>query len=292
MFDYMTRTVVAGIDGSDYSTKAALWAANEAERRGLPLRLLHTYLSLGGSVPSTVMVPEEYFDAPRRLAHGIATRTAGAVIHQFPGLDVHSTLHSGAPAPALIAASEHADLTVVGTRGKHRSTLGSVAVKVAEHATGPVVVVPEHSTVDSSAGVLVGTDGSDESEPALRFAFEFAAGRAVPLTVVHSWDEAPLDDLQRATLLPVNRAVIDEEHATLLRDQVAPWAEKFPEVTVHELVGRGRPDAVLLHEAQRLQPSLIVIGSRGRGAFRGLLLGSTSRRVIVHAEHPVAVIRN
>lgn len=70
---------------------------------------------------------------------------------------------------------------------------------------------------------------------------------------------------------------------------MAVWQEKYPDVPVETVVTRGRPVRTLLERGEHAQ--LIVVGSRGRGGFKGMLLGSTSQALVTHAPCPVAVVR-
>jgi nucleotide-binding universal stress UspA family protein len=72
-----------------------------------------------------------------------------------------------------------------------------------------------------------------------------------------------------------------------MNTRMSGWLEKYPDVAVEQLVVRERPIPVLLGR----RAGLLVVGSRGRGGFAGMLLGSTSQALIYHAPCPVAVVR-
>lgn len=197
------------------------------------------------------------------------------------------------PAAALVAASEHAGVVVVGNRGCGGFTgllLGSVGVELAAHAACPVVIVrhDDRSAGPEAGRVVVGIDGSHDAEHALQFAFEQASYRNAGLTALHAYqwpastgpgDMLPLaydpDDLR------------DDERRTL-SESTSGWAEKYADVDIRHTVVRGRPAAVLIEASAGAE--LLVVGSRGRGGFKGLLLGSVSQAAIHHAACPVAVI--
>jgi nucleotide-binding universal stress UspA family protein len=96
----------------------------------------------------------------------------------------------------------------------------------------------------------------------------------------------------RSITLEVGEA--QEEHA-VISEQLAGWAEKYPDVRAHEYVFRGPAAECLIgyagHAPLVQQPQLIVVGSRGRGGLTGFVLGSTSHAVIAHAACPVIVVR-
>lgn len=178
-----------------------------------------------------------------------------------------------------------------------QTLLGSVAMRIATHARSPVVVVRTDphdgpsSPVAADAPVMVGVDGSAESELALGFALEEASLRRVGLVAVRTWDEEPLDGFLRVYPLEVDRSAMDERERTLLHEQVQGWAEKYPHVPITHSIVQGQPSGALLRQAAEVGPALLVVGSRGRGGFTGLVLGSTSHELIAYASGPVAVIR-
>jgi nucleotide-binding universal stress UspA family protein len=88
----------------------------------------------------------------------------------------------------------------------------------------------------------------------------------------------------------LNGAAVEDQQRRLLAAHLVGWAEKYPDVPLIQAVHVGRPSNALLEANETYTPSLIVVGSRGRGGFAGLLLGSTSRELISYAPCPVAVV--
>ena len=217
------------------------------------------------------------------------------------GLVVTTAVHSERPPLALRDASEHALVTVVGSHGMgviSDVVLGSVAMRLASQARSPLVVVRSDSdkerAAEPTAGgapVIVGCDGSGEFDAAVAFAFEEASMRGVRLVAVHSWDDEPLDGFLRAYPVELDRAVIDEDGRRVLSEQLAGHTDRYPDVRVDQLVKRGKAGASLLRCCQAMKPCLVVVESRGRGGFAGLLLGSTSQTLIAHACCPAAIVR-
>jgi nucleotide-binding universal stress UspA family protein len=206
-------------------------------------------------------------------------------------LQVEPILDVGRPARILLEHARHAQLVVVGSRGHGDFSallLGSTSLQVAMHAPCPVIVVrwPRPGAVSgpSVGRIVVGIDGSELSESAVAFAFDEADRRDVGLTALHAW-ESPLPEA-----LPTHewQAVEDEERA-LLAERLAGWGEKYPDVDVDHRVVRG--DAIANLVAESVGAELTVVGSRGAGGFRGLVLGSVSHGLLHHAGSPVAVVR-
>lgn len=285
--------IVVGLDGSPESLTAARWAAHDARLRGLPLHLVHTY-----SIPAVGMIG---YTVPTALTDGLYATgeqilaDARTELHAtYPDLEITDRLVQADPRPVLVGESAEAALTVVGNRGGGRIpdvVLGSVAVHVAAHARSPVAVIPAGSAAPTAAvgPVRLGVDGSPISEAAVGFAFDEADRRRAILQAVIVWDDADLRGLVAAGT-PLDLVEDGKEHA-LLAEQLAGWRDKYPDVVVEPVVHRGRAAAALLQADDGPAPQMIVVGSRGRGGFTGLLLGSTSHSLIGHSPWPVLVVR-
>jgi nucleotide-binding universal stress UspA family protein len=199
-----------------------------------------------------------------------------------PG-EVRPLLISGQPAAVLCERSHTAAMVVVGSRGRGGIAgmlLGSVSWQVAAHAHCPVVVVRGHwrPAGDYSPGpVVVGTDGSPASDAALGFGFEEAALRGAPLLAVCALADAP-------GCLGGDLYLQEEVQQAIIRQK-----KRYSEVAVLREVAQGGARAALLAAAHDAQ--LLVVGSRGRGGIKGMLLGSVSQAVLHHAPCPVAVVR-
>jgi nucleotide-binding universal stress UspA family protein len=284
------HAVVAGVDGSESALRAVRWAAEEAARRRLPVRLVAAY-----ALPAGRLIGDPGLGVdPRAVLRDAALRqladAADAAAEAAPGTPVEQEAVSGLAVPVLEAEADRAALVVLGDRGLGGFTgllLGSVAVALAAHGACPVVVVrgPERAQAGPEP-VVVGVDGSPAGEAAVAFAFRAAALRGAPLVAVHTWWDLQLD-AQVAALVDWTAAEAQEQE--LLAERLAGWAQEFPEVPVRRLVLRDQPARALVEESTRAQ--LVVVGSRGRGGVRGLLMGSVSQALLHHAECPVAVVR-
>lgn len=230
------------------------------------------------------------------LQHGLDTAVTYAQ-HLLGDERADGVLRLKQPAAALIEEADRADLLVVGS-GSHSilsaMMLGSVAGAVAAQALCPVAVVrgsvgdlqPDGSPI-RRAGIVVGVDGSEQSDRALEFAFEQAASRGLPIRLVHCWQ--PRDYVDPAYWDDERLAAQMEERRLRLNDSVAPYREKYPSVQDTAELVRGGPGPVLVHLSE--DADMLVVGSRGHGVA-GLLLGSVSQNVLHHAHCTVAVVRH
>ncbi|WP_327001836.1 universal stress protein [Dactylosporangium sp. NBC_01737] len=279
--------VVVGVDGSSDGRRAVQWAAADAARRRRPLHLLHghewptiTYPMAGMALP--VIYETETRESPARIL-------ADAVL-QARDVDAELQISTEATAelcvPALLEASRHASLVVVGNRGLGGFTallVGSTGVELASHATCPVVIVrhAEHPDGGNTGRVVIGVDGSHGAHEALGVAFEQAAFRGCGLTAIHAYHRPPAG---------ADPGTIRHGERLMLAESLAGWREKYPQVDVRLDAAPGRAGGVLTDASAGAQ--LLVVGARGRGGFVGLLLGSVSQAVVHHACCPVAVVRH
>jgi nucleotide-binding universal stress UspA family protein len=205
-------------------------------------------------------------------------------------LDVQTKLYTHGIVPALVDATTDAAMVVVGDRGMNsfgRHLLGSVSAGLVHHAHCPVAVIHDDAaalTGHRGAPVLLGVDGSSASELATSVAFEMAARRGVGLVALHAWS-----DVGVFPLLGMDWRVNRGEGSEVLAQCVAAWQGKYPDVRVERRLHCDQPARWLVVESQRAQ--LVVVGSRGRGGFSGMLLGSVSSAVAQSACVPVIVAR-
>jgi nucleotide-binding universal stress UspA family protein len=285
----VTAPVVVGVDGSPCSLDAVDLAAREAVLRGRPLRVVYAFIwpYLGVPLGPPAMGPPDggLFNEAQRIVDTALARARTAA----PTVQVTGATITGDAAAVLIEQSRTAALVVVGDRGLGGFTgllVGSVAVQLAEHGSGPVLVARGRTA--PTGDVLVGVDGSPANDPAIGFAFEEAALRDCALTALHTWSgpasTGPGDMLPLVYDVPE----VEGDEARVLAEALAGWHDKFPDVVVRRRLVLGRVRPALVEATQHAQ--LIVVGTRGRGGFTGLLLGSVSQAVLHHAGCPVAVV--
>lgn len=290
-FQHTGRTVVVGVDGSESATEAVRWAAPEAVRRGVPLRVVTAFAWPPERGPGHPGLGEPYWQVLLERSRGLLAAAATSARETAPGAEVAEQLVLGSPIGVLSVESRRAQLVVIGNRGRGGVTgllAGSVAVGLAGHVSCPVVVVRGAGLADAGHAdlpVVVGVDGSPASEAALAFAFDAASVRAVPLLAVHTWWDLVLDPLAASL---TDWDLIEADEQVVLAECLAGWGAKYPDVRVHRLVQRERPAHTLVAQSARAQ--LVVVGSRGRGALAGLVLGSVSHALLHRSLCPVAVV--
>lgn len=199
---------------------------------------------------------------------------------------------TGAAAQVLVAESEHAQLVVLGTRGLGGFSgllIGSSTVQVSAHAACPVAVVPPAGPDRVDGPVVVGVDGSEISSHALEIGYEQAQARGARLVAVHAWREPVAIGPGDVLPLVYDVDAVEEDERRVLAESVAGWQEKYPDVEVEQRLVRSQAAQALLAAAESAQ--LLVVGSRGRGGFRGLLLGSVSQTLLHHMPCPLVIVR-
>jgi nucleotide-binding universal stress UspA family protein len=283
------RPVVVGVDGSGSAYRAVEWAAAEATRRGVPLRLARAFSWTTSDHPTRQSGRvAQYRDQLLEIARQQVARAARIAEDTCPGIETATQVEIGAPIEVLGSEARRAQLLVLGDRGLGGVAglvLGSVAVALAARGACPVVIV-RGETRNTDGPVVVGIDGSPVSEAALGFAFDAAAVRGAELVALHAWSPTAVDKALERVL--DWDAVADEEDA-VLAERLSGWGQKYPQVTVRRSVVRDGAARALVDASRGAQ--LVVVGSRGRGNAAGLLLGSVSHGVLHAAHCPVAIVR-
>ncbi len=217
--------------------------------------------------------------------------TAKAIAQAIkPDLDVVTPIQSRGPIDTIVTESQRAQPVVLGSRGYggFRALLaGSTALGVAAAAQCPVAVV-RGTVPDPTAPVVVGVDGTPVSEAALAFAFDEAALRGVPLVVVHAWSDYPVGGGLSSGGFDLDLGAVKAEEAEILAERLAGWSSKYPDVVQRREIARDGAARALLEQAEQAQ--LVVVGTRGQGAMKSLMLGSTSHALLHHAPCPVVVV--
>lgn len=273
--------VVVGVDGSAASHRAVDIAAAAARRLHRPLHVLHA--TGVGIVPWTV----ERLAAQDQITEGSARQAREAA----PDLDVTRETVVADPSAALVDASATAALVVVDCGGLGRASgllLGSTSRAVAAHAQCPVLLTPHTGSWKEHGPVVVGVDASEHSAPAIAWAYAEASTRGAPLLAVHTWWWEEPDPFLAGRDWEDEWRDVTETQRLEVAEMLAGWQEKYPEVQVSTTLVRGHAPTILAEESRDAQ--LLVVGTRGRGGFAGLLLGSVSASLITHTRCPMTVV--
>lgn len=281
----MTEPIVVATDGSRGATAAVEWAVDDAARRGRTLRIVYVEkpIMYGGQAY------ERASDDVIRMEGERLLEEAARLATEFRGkVDVSTELLYGDIAEVLRAQSEGAAEIVLGSRGLGGFAgllLGSVGLRLAGHAVGPVIIVRGAAAMVYGE-IVAGVDIVEAAQPVLEYAFEQAKMRGAGLHVIHAWDLPARGfgvgfTLDTEKIAPAVRAYL---HSAL-----APWREMYPDVLVTESTPCANAIVALCEASARAD--LVVVGSHGRGAIPSAALGSVSHGTLHYAYCPVAVVR-
>lgn len=283
--------IVVGWDGSADARAALDWAVREARSQHHGVRVVYCEPDLHAWDGAAAAMSGAPVLSPTMVSEGDALVARAAELVAAAGVDVEAVNTVGSIAAKLVEESRSAVMVVLGSRGHGALSsviLGSTVAHVASHAHCPVIVA--QADTEAAGPIVVGVDGSDVSQHLVGWAIEQASRHGLALEVLHAYTipvypgvvpYVPPDEITKSTL-EIERRVTAET--------LAGWREQYPDVAVTTTVRLGRPAPLLVAATQRA--SLTVVGSRGRGAFLGMLLGSTSQSLLQHAMGSVAVLRH
>ncbi|MCD4548998.1 universal stress protein [Schaalia sp. lx-260] len=288
-----TEVVLVGVDGSKESLDAASWATARALRTGARIHLMCTYAVASYSAAALdagYTVIDD--DALRRGAQQVVDE-AMEYVRERGAQHVSSSVEAGDPAGILVEMSREVDLIVVGSRGRGGFAdrlLGTVSASLPAHAHCPVVVVPRHTSGKKFTPIeriVVGVDGSEAVSVALKHSVAEAAVWDARLTAVSAVPLASGGTMMSWLPTAVDRrALLDDIRQSLSQAVDAACDGKDMKVARHVL--DGSPASLLIEFSTAVD--LIVVGTRGRGGFAGVLLGSTSQTVLHHSTCPVMIV--
>ncbi|MFL1897787.1 universal stress protein [Streptomyces tauricus] len=284
------RVIVVAVGRSAHGRAAADWAAREALRRGLPLRVIHVVPpdALGAARPG-LFGPGPVTD-PESVVDDVAAELTGR--HPELRLDAPQYIAEAVPEPSALCRD--AEIVVLGLPSRHGSSAGipgSTVRQIADASTRPVVLVPDGPVRASPAyrpsRITVGVDARDPAGGAIGFAFGTARRWHARLRVLHAWTLPPSTTELPFSVPEEDRATWEDHEVQLLSDAVRPWRAKYPDVPIVE-------DVVLFSPAEALvrnpgNSELVVVG--GRNPYgHGSGLSATAESLLRHATCPVAVV--
>ncbi|MBP2183690.1 universal stress protein [Amycolatopsis magusensis] len=285
--------VLVAVDGSEPALAATRWAVEEAVRLHAPLMILSAYGLDDVSFAMRVYPPMEWLEAKKEAAEHMVRDAAAVAAEMAPGLPVHTRVSPLGSVSVLRELSCHVRMLVLGEPGGAVSGLivGSTSIPVLAGADCPVVIVRGRDRGRPQEGpVVVGVDGSPNSEAAIAQGFAEASARNAPLVAVHTWHDGDTEVLFSQSRARFDWEPLHETEQRVLAERLAGWREQYPDVAVERVVLQDKPRHRLLEWSEKAR--LIVVGSRGRGGFTGLLLGSTSQALAHHADCTVMVVRH
>ena len=288
------RNIIVGVDGSTASERALDRAFLEAEKTGQAVRVVSAWtnpalgmgLAYGAPMPSNAERQTASQDLlEEHIAKAHSRRDASTPI------EVTSEVIEGDPARTLTRLSRQAGTVIIGADGHGQLTsglLGSVTTYVIHHSACPVIVVPRDAPVGEPTRVVVALDGSDSSRIAFQWALREATIWERPLIAVHAWRiHTPRVPLPYASL-PTGSSY-EQEARDWLDDEVAECLAADRTAVVRE-TRYGDPAGVLLDATG--PDDLLVLGSRGRGGFASLVLGSVATQCATHARGSVVIVKD
>ncbi|MFG2223315.1 universal stress protein [Streptomyces sp. NPDC048644] len=296
------ESIAVGLDGSVESLAAARWAADEADRRQVVLRLLHAWILLAAEAQDTP--PERDQNAGARQ---IVRRAVEEVRTRHPGLGIMEELVGSEAVPALLHAADASRMVVLGSRALtawEGYVLGDVGWDVIGRAERPVVLVrgswsAEAAAEEARTGSARGTPQPSEPrvvvcvglkrpcDALLTFAFDAAASRGIPLQVLHG-RPLPVHAYVPWGIEPDVAAEVTKDAEKELHQAVAPWRERFPDVPLQLTVLPESPSHALVRTVAGAE--LVAVGRRLHHLLPAPRIGPVAHAAIHHVTCPVAVV--
>ncbi|MFD9487935.1 universal stress protein [Streptomyces sp. NPDC059991] len=287
----MRMPLVVGVDGSESSLRALDWAVDEAERLGLPLRIVHASLweryeiapyPYGYVIPSAEVPSEDLLDSAAERAR-----------RRVPDLVISTEELPEAPETALLNEAHNATALLTGSRGRGPVTellLGSVGLAVASRAHCPVIVVrgTEESLEARHHRVVLGIGEADTAGAAARFALREAEARGCALEAVRAWRCPAHEGAGHPSLANGPADDHKERAAALIDDTLREPLRDHPGLDVLRTTSEGPAHKVL--RDRTATADLLVLGARRRHSHLGLQLSRVAHTLLHHADCPVAIV--
>ena len=276
----LRESVVVAIDGGPAGMAALRWLAQRSAEKLLRVELI--------TVIERHWI-EMYGDGLLHSADETLEDCASYLADLAPNIDISSRISWGVAREEIALAAVAADLLVVGTNRTHalpRALGGSLPMRVVESVHCPVVIVPEDWT-PIPGDIVIGVQGDESDEEALRFAADACLASSRPLRIVHAWDLPLWLDRGTTVARDVSTAVAHAQR--VLRATEATMLALFPEVEVTSRADRG--DAAEVLERHAVGAALLVVGTHGSTVLDRFFVGSVSRALLTRPTRPIAIIR-
>ena len=295
------KTILAGVDGTDASYKAVWWAANYAVHANLDLQIVcvcplinYAAVTMDSSYITFADDTAAKQDAQLILAKAKA-------IAKKQGANVETLLATGDPTSVFVELSRNYRLIVIGNRkkgGLAERLLDAPGSNLPAHVYCPVVVVPyldaEGKRIrlnNKIENVAVGSDESVWGLKALEIAAEYANEWGAKLSVVSAVSIPAVSGGTLSAADIISDREMDDilnSYREELEERIEPLKKKYPDLQIEAQVVQGTAHSALTEASEK--SDAVVVGSRGRSGFTGLLIGSVSQDLVQHSVAPVYVV--
>lgn len=272
------ETVLVGLDTPPAEADPLRWAVEYCRLSGDELVGAVAYRPSQSELPPDWH--DEDFAALRKQGEAVVGEVASDVPHRLVARD-------GDPRQvfAEVAVDESAGMVVVGPGGSagfRELGLGSVAHHLAHHLLVPVVVVPALGAPLRGSPIVVGLDGARGDVVTLKWAIRLAEAVKGPIVVVYASDPMAMS-------YPHPRgATIADQLEMVVRNRVEAAAGSGTDISL--VVEVAHPVSALTEVAAEKEASTIVVGRKGAGHLRGMILGRVPAQLPFHARRPVVVV--
>jgi nucleotide-binding universal stress UspA family protein len=279
------RKILAAVDGSESSLHALRECLKLAKDEGCRVTVVSVMPRYEGDLGATwVNNVKESIGRPCETAVSQARKIA-----EEEGVPIKTVCEEGDIFERItdLADAENCDLIVMGRKGRsqlEKALIGSVTARVIGHTQRDVLVVPDVSSIGWQK-ILLATDGSKYSKPAINRAVEFAKSYGSELKIVSVVDVTE-EFFARApgaveNLLSKTRDLIDD-----IKKRAA-----LEGIRAEGLVREGEAYKSIVNVSKEEKADAIIIGSHGRTGLRRLLMGSVAEKVIGYSYCPVLVVK-
>jgi nucleotide-binding universal stress UspA family protein len=293
---FFPTKILLATDGSEEAELAVQSAAQLANDTGSEL---HVVL-VGPSTVTAVGLVGSQPDVDREAKGSLEAQVEKA--KAAGGMVAQSHFRVGRPDHEIVTLAEEigAGLIVMASRGLggiKRALMGRVSSSVVRHAHCPVLVVRREKDGEpafSAKRILLATDGSREAALATQAAVDLANKTNSEIHLVHV--TIPLHEPSYYEGISIEDAIAREQRerqrsAQKLLDEQAKKIEAAGGSVAQTHLRTGKPDQEIVDLAEEIGTGLILMGSRGLGGIRRVLMGSVSDSVVRHAHCPILVVR-
>jgi nucleotide-binding universal stress UspA family protein len=269
--------ILVPLDGSNEGEASLLPASQLARAYKAPIEFVHVVDGESRKGTPSPEAPADRFDAYVRQLLGPLG------VHD---LEWSASLLVGSPANAILEAADGARAIVIATHGRggfHAAFIGSVTDKVVRSCRLPVLTVPVQGKVNLTSGpILVGLDGSETAEAALRVVRDLAPRLGVGIGLVRAFSVTPGASTEFMAY--------DYDTVNMLKEGAEEYLRQTAQEGETTFTTMMSPAAAIGQVADQLDAGLIALTSHGRGPAYRLALGSTTDRLIHSVRRPILVL--